>query len=96
MNDNPAPGVLGDSYVGTLISGTHQPEDLAPVFLNTIASADLGRAIRLGERFEAGREDVLDVLADMFDALNDIAPEGTYFGAHPGDGADFGFWRDDE
>ena len=93
MNDNPAPGVLGDSYVGTLISGKHQPEDLAPVFLNTIASADLGRAIRLGERFEAGRE---DVLADMFDALNDIAPEGTHFGAHPGDGADFGFWRDDE
>ncbi len=93
MNDNPAPGVLGDSYVGTLISGTHRPEDLAPVFLNTIASADLGRAIRLGERYEAGDE---DVLADMFDALDDIAPEGTYFGAHPGDGADFGFWRDDE
>ncbi len=99
MNDNHAPGVLGDYFVGTLISGTHQPEDLAPVFLNTIASADLGRAIRLGERFErlwadgAGRE---DVLADMFDALNDIAPEGTHFGAHPGDGADFGFWRDDE
>jgi hypothetical protein len=32
-------------------------------------------------------------LEDMFDQLNTIANrEGFYFGAHPGDGSDFGYW----
>jgi len=32
---------------------------------------------------------LLDVL---FDTLDDLAPEGYYFGANPGDGSDYGFW----
>lgn len=30
---------------------------------------------------------------DMFSFFNDIAPKGTIFGAHPGNGSDFGFWE---
>ena len=33
---------------------------------------------------------------DIWDAMNAIAPEGTYFGSHPGDGSDYGFWTYDE
>ena len=28
--------------------------------------------------------------------LNELAPEGTSFGAHEGDGSDFGFWTYEE
>lgn len=31
----------------------------------------------------------------LFDLLNAIAPTDYYFGAHPGDGSDFGFWEID-
>ena len=37
-------------------------------------------------------EDCAEVLAELFDALNGEGPADSYFGAHPGDGADFGFW----
>ena len=39
-------------------------------------------------------EDVSWIINELaWDAMNDIAPEGYYFGSHPGDGSDYGFWQ---
>jgi len=29
----------------------------------------------------------------VWDAMDEIAPDGYYFGAHPGDGSDYGYWE---
>ena len=30
---------------------------------------------------------------DLIDTLNNYAPNGYYFGTHPGDGSDYGYWK---
>lgn len=37
-----------------------------------------------------------DIIAALTDELQMFAPDGHYFGAHPGDGADFGYWQNEE
>lgn len=41
-------------------------------------------------------EEASELVTILMDELSAIAPDGHYFGAHPGDGADFGFWSVDE
>ena len=42
------------------------------------------------------QEKVSYITEELFDVLGDIAPAGCYFGAHPGDGSDYGFCEIDE
>jgi hypothetical protein len=37
-------------------------------------------------------EECSDFVESLFDLLNDYAPDYCYFGAHQGDGSDYGFW----
>ena len=37
-----------------------------------------------------------EVLGELFDRLDSISPPGHFFGAHPGDGACYGWWPVEE
>lgn len=85
--------------LGSVISGTHRPQDLIPAFVQCLR--DLGvQDMQLSyiedcmgeeEYFESGQAQV-DLHEYLFDLLDGQAPPYCYFGTHPGDGSDFGFW----
>ncbi len=86
-------GKLGDDFRNVSLSkGTLIVDDLFDNFKHLLNN-------ELIEAFdscltESMKSEVLTI--DIFDYLNEIAPEGCYFGAHPGDGSDFGFWEFEE
>jgi len=75
---------------GTIIHGTLLPEDLAEAFADEIERLSGNRPTYDTDDMESL---ILDIV-EMSDALNEYAPPYGYFGSHPGDGSDFGFWPD--
>jgi hypothetical protein len=85
--------------IGTVIEGTHRHADIAAAFGELLARLTAGtdehsslvvdckRIARMGDM----ADDADDVVAEVMDALCDYAPPYCYFGAHEGDGADYGF-----
>lgn len=83
--------------------GTMNPEDLIPAFCDFYEN-ETGRKPKIdgltsyinhldSEFTWKDLENEPWLIEDLFDKLNDIAPDGFYFGAHPGDGSDYGFWE---
>lgn len=74
--------------LGSVSVGTLRTEDLLPAFENIFQQ--LGGTY---EDFPVGVTDE-EYVENLAQRLNDLCPPFVYFGAHPGDGADFGFWPD--
>lgn len=87
--------------IGTISHGTLRTQDLLEAFAAELRRLNpKGDLAYITDRFnEPGyfeSEDAQWDLETLSDTLNAMAPEGCYFGAHPGDGADFGFWPHEE
>ena len=90
--------------IGRVSSATHKLEDLIPAFVDVLAPIDpKTHQARMDEYADLALDDdgyftdadeASDLLNQLFEDLSACAPAYAYFGAHPGDGADFGFWPD--
>ena len=93
---------------GTLISSTHRPQDLIPVLAKELYALQLANGLGhaagetehtlgtysdLPDDSPLWEEDFIpELIATRMDELSAFAPVDHYFGAHPGDGSDFGYW----
>jgi hypothetical protein len=89
---------------GSYSHGTLRQQDLLPAFLNVLALVDEQAATAIeadvpNAAFQNDEHPFWDfddghmVIEELIDALNEHVPEDSYFGAHPGDGSDFGVWE---
>lgn len=66
----------------------NMPWDLAVITDSTPYNDD-------DERWES--EAIIHFLNEtLFEVLNNYAPDGYYFGSHPGNGSDYGYWKQEE
>ena len=92
--------------IGSVSCGTMRAEDLIPSFLYEAKQHRLSKANRAEiRRIEAAakvegyydtEEASFDLNESLFDILESVAGPFFYFGSHPGDGADYGFWLSEE
>lgn len=86
---------------GSISSGTLRAEDLIPEFAYELRRlrGSLPRNIAKNiTAFNNGKLefDESELVDALMDELNQFAPPYAYFGAHIGDGADFGFWLSED
>jgi hypothetical protein len=87
--------------IGTVSHATMRPEDLIPSFCEELRSlghrsTELSRIEKDSRREGYYETEQADYdLESLFNMLDEHAPAWMYFGSHPGDGSDYGFWLSD-
>lgn len=89
--------LIHDKYLNESIShGTLRTEDLIESFMLVLEEADPGTAKEFEETRKTLGDDDAFLMDYLWDAMDSLAPHGYYFGAHGGDGSDFGFWSEED
>lgn len=99
---------VNEDFAGQSVShGTLRYVDLLQAFFDVLDASEMADVV--SEETKAlidglGADEVEDdqmeeagyALEELYDLLSEHAPEGSFFGAHEGDGSDFGFWQDED
>ena len=79
---------------GSISHGTMREEDLIPAFEGALD------CLGIAYNAEYDPDDMEDqswyCWEHLVELLDSAAPNGYYFGSHPGDGSDYGFWENEE
>lgn len=96
--------------IGSVSHATMRPEDLIPAFIDELLSQTptrrehlklikeirqrIGEALYSGDYYDT--DDCVEDLDDLFTALDSYSLPYFYFGAHPGNGSDYGYWLSED
>lgn len=81
---------------------TMRTQDLIPVFMDVIRDTpEYVQVMNFVTAYASdddtaewwNSDDAICLLESLFETLDNYAPEGYAFGAHPGDGSDYGYWQ---
>ena len=87
---------------GSISSCTMNPKHLIPTFVWELEQlvegneyADLIEEANAYDPDDESTGDGYEILSRLFDALSEASPPYAYFGAHPSDRAEYGWWLSD-
>lgn len=102
---------MSTASLGSISHGTMRPVDLLEAFsselrtldtecLHAALLAEVSEVLDMlegeDEQAEQAEQDASELVCSLEDALQEYAPPYAYFGSHPGDGADYGFWLSED
>jgi hypothetical protein len=90
-------------HLGSVIHGTLDQEDLLDAFAaelnrlvpgHPVVKAAYALMAEWGEGTPEEAQQLCDLVYELEDVLTELCPPFLYFGPHPGNSSDFGFWLD--